>query len=76
VGRRKEANISRVFILKVGRGNMVEFQVDVIRGAGEFGSEALENGVEHVLESIMEFEFGMVSAFEEVITKMIKWFST
>jgi hypothetical protein len=61
-----------------GRDNVMGFKVDAIRGAGEFrnGSNTLKKGVEHVLELIMEEEFGVVRAFEKVITKKIKGFST
>jgi hypothetical protein len=60
--------------LEAGRDNVVGFRVDIVRGAGEFrnGSETLEDGVEHVLELMMELEFGMVSVFEEVITEKIE----
>jgi hypothetical protein len=59
-GGRKEVNIGRAFVLEVGRDNVVGFKVDIIRGAGEFrnGRETLKDGVEHVLELIMEEEFG------------------
>jgi hypothetical protein len=61
-GRRKEANTGEAFILKVDRDNMVAFEVNIVRGrAVKFRneSETSEDGVEHVLKMIMEFEFGM-----------------
>jgi hypothetical protein len=74
-GSKKEANIGRAFVLEVGRDNVVGFKVEVVRRtAGEFRNrnEILKDGVEHVLELIMELEFGLVSAFEKLITEKIK----
>jgi hypothetical protein len=70
-GSRKEANIGRAFILEAGKNNVVGFEVDVVRGSGEFrngGSGVLEDGVEYVLESIMDpchdLTFSMSLAFQ------------
>ena len=50
------------------------FEVDVIRseGKGGEGAEVAENGVEAITKLVMEGEFRVVNAVEEVVTEGIK----
>jgi hypothetical protein len=68
--RGKDADISRAFVLVSGREEVVRFVVDVVGGGGEFGNgcDALQDGVEHVSDVIVELTLRVACAVEEVVS--------